>query len=220
MAANKPVIFDIKANVPVQQQPVQQQQLQLPLLEQQQPVVQQQQPVQQQLQLPVLEQQPVQLQKADIQPDNQKQMRKQLAKNSNLGVALSMKKITKSPIPNVMPALLPNQPVQVLEQHNMAPLVNPNNTIQQPIPINPAIKHPAAGNKPIEFPQNEEFKPETTHPAVLAQRQIIMNLHDNKSKKLTKKPTQIKPRNKKTTKKPAQKTINKPKSKITHKIFK
>jgi WNK lysine deficient protein kinase len=215
MAANKPVIFDIKANIPVpqqQQQPVvQQQQPQLPVLEQQQPV----------------QQQPVQQQKVEIQQEKPKKTNKPPAKNSNLGVALSMKKITKSPIPDVMPALLPNQPVQVLGQPNMAPVVNPNNTIQQqqqppqqPIPINPAIKHPAAGNKPIEFAQNEKFKPETTHPAVLAQRQIIMNLHDNKSKKLTKKPTQIKSKTKKTTKKPAQKTINKPKSKITHKIFK
>ena len=153
-----------------------------------------QQPVQQQQQqLPVLEQQPVQQQKVEIQQEKLKKTNKPPTKNSNLGVALSMKKITKSPIPDVMPALLPNQPVQVLGLPNMAPLVNPNNTIQQHMPINPAIKHPAAGNQPLEFTQNSPFKPETTHPAVLAQPQIIMNLPANKSKKLTKTSKQPKP---------------------------
>lgn len=196
MAANKPILFDIKANINIPAPPV-------VALEQKQ----------QQPHIPT--------QKEGTIAEKQKKM--PAAKNSNLGVALTMKKITKSPIPDVMPALLPNQPVQVLGQTNIPPVANPNNTIQQPQQqiINPAVKHPAAGNKPIEFGQNEKFKPETTHPAVLEQRPaVVMNISANKSKKRTRKSNQTNARKtgiEKKTKKPTQKT----KSKIaTHRIFK
>lgn len=120
---------------------------------------------------PVVAEQPVKQQKT-----------KSLAKSSNLGVQLSMKKVTKSPVPDVLPGLQPNQPVQVKGALNTAPAVIPEVKPQPQPDINPAITHPAAaattvmptGFQTVESTKKTKksvFKPEITHPASLAQPQ-------------------------------------------------
>ena len=83
-------------------------------------------------------------------------------KSSNLGVRVSIKQITKSPVPVVLPSTQPNQPVVALGQQIQAPtaLDNPSQT------FNPATKHPVViNNQPIT--NNTTYIPEHTHPAIL-----------------------------------------------------
>jgi len=109
----------------------------------------------------------------DVNTRNQKiKTQKAKTKSSNLGVRLSMKNVTKSPVPNILPGIQPNQSVQIKGVVNMAQVVIPD-TKTQPLPglINPAITHPAATNRKNHHPASKKslFKPEITHPASLAQ---------------------------------------------------
>jgi len=133
MAANKQIIFDIGNKAP-----------EPPVLAQQQ---------QQQQQQPV------------ILPNTQPLAsgRKIRPKSSNLGVRVSMKQITKSPVPVVLPSTQPNQPVVALGQLIQAPVVigNPQES------FNPATKHPAVMNNNPPIINTTTYIPEQTHPAIL-----------------------------------------------------
>ena len=143
---------------------------------------------------------------------------KSISKDSNLGVRLTMKKIIKSPVPDVLPGLQPNQPVHVLGALNMAPTVT--QTAQQPPGINPAIKHPAAEtNQKLIITKKAPFKPEIMHPASLpkASRSSIMPVAEkvkqgNFKERLAKKNKKSKKTNKKTNKKQNTRKSKKDKS--------
>lgn len=105
---------------------------------------------------PQLEQQPV---KSESKPQLQK-----MSKTSDLGVRVSIKQITKSPIPVVLPSTQPNQPVVALGQQ-IPPAGVLGNPPQAPN-FNPATQHPVViNNQPIT--NNTTFIPEQTHPAIL-----------------------------------------------------
>jgi hypothetical protein len=155
----------------------------------------------------VEQQQQLQPQQVIVQ---QKQKQKSVAKSSNLGVKLTMKKITKSPVPDILPGLQPNQPVQVKGALNIAQPVIPDVKAPQPAEFNPAVKHPAtagiiATNTTNMQTKKSAFKPETTHPASLPQQQQIIPIAEklklgNFRERLVKKNQKSKKTNKKTRK--------------------
>jgi len=105
----------------------------------------------------------------------QQQNPKPISKDSNLGVRLSMKKITKSPVPeSVLPVLNPNQPVQIKGAiFDAQPVIQ--DVKSKPVDdFNPAIKHPASAPRlsindipAVNLAKQTKFKPEITHPASL-----------------------------------------------------
>ena len=85
-------------------------------------------------------------------------------KSSNLGVRVSIKQITKSPIPVVLPSTQPNQPVVALGQQ-IQPAGVLSNPSQAPT-FNPATKHPVVINNP-PITNITTYIPEQIHPAIL-----------------------------------------------------
>lgn len=103
-------------------------------------------------------------------PEQQKETKdKKRSKTSDLGVRVSMKQVTASPVPHVLPSTQPNQPV-ITQGQQVLPITD--RTTQAPI-FNPAIKHPATAvttntkQAPIKNKSAAAYKPEITHPAIL-----------------------------------------------------
>jgi hypothetical protein len=88
------------------------------------------------------------------------------AKNSDLGVRVSLKQITASPIPHVLPSTQPNQPV-ITQGQPVLPITDAANHLAM---FNPATKHPVVVNDGKQQGiknKSTAYKPEITHPATL-----------------------------------------------------
>jgi hypothetical protein len=122
------------------------------------------------------------------------------SKTSNLGVRVSIKQITKSPVPVILPSTQPNQPVIALgKQIPPVGVLGLGNPPQAPN-FNPAIKHPVVINNP-PITNNTTYIPEQTHPAILpATAQIATKIQPRTTQRKTtpEKTTQKKITQKKT----------------------